>query len=145
MLKILKENDPILREKSAEVTDIQAAIALNYQMQVALNSTKTGLALAAPQVGVLIRMFIVKPEIAQRNKIPHIIMNPSWVPMSPAVSMQEGCLSFEGVTEKKNRFPKIRLKFMNTQGVYQTKLITDQLLSQIVQHETDHLNGVLLR
>jgi len=141
-LPILKDTDPRLRIKSEPVNDDVTFIA--DEMFKTLAEHPHGIALAAPQVGVHLRLFVIKKSYAKKMNISYAIVNPTWAPAAPKTPMEEGCLSFENVRETKSRHPKIKVTFEDLNGKKYTKLIADPLLSQIFQHEIEHLDGILM-
>jgi len=102
-----------------------------------------GVGLAAPQVGEPVRVFLAHPP-ANRNRRPLVILNPE--PLSLSIRHQpfeEGCLSFPGIYRCVVRPAEISLGFQDLSG--ETRQIQAVgLLARIIQHEMDHLDGVLL-
>jgi peptide deformylase len=144
MLSILKDSNPKLREISKYVMDLTEVEALANQMFETLKAYPNGVALAAIQVGVPVRMFIIRKGLAAKHKIHHTIVNPIWKPLSQLKQVNEGCLSFEGVTENKMRYLAIAVTYTTTTGKEVKKTITDPLIAQIFQHEIEHFDGILL-
>jgi peptide deformylase len=123
---------------------MEAALALASDMTQTLVLSNAGIALAAPQVGHAVRMFVIRPSCARRFGMHHVIINPSWRPASQKARRREGCLSFPGVFVDKQRHPAIVAEWTDHAGKHRKKTITDPLLAQIFQHEVEHLTGVLL-
>jgi peptide deformylase len=145
MLSILKDSNPILREKSLEVTNYGEAGVLATEMLSTLKLYNHGLALAAPQVGSLLRMFVIKKELAKLAKLSAtIFINPSWKLMSMWEAMPESCLSSEGVTKTMRRHPRILFGYTDLAGKTHKTFVTHKLIAQVIQHECDHLDGILL-
>ena len=163
--QILQKNDPLLRKKAAEVpiTDIgsrKIQIILR-RMAAALQTQDDGVAIAAPQIGVSLRIFLVAkaalkmPEnVEERKKIANRkelkkeagylpFINPVITKLSrEKVVLDEGCLSVRPLYGKIRRSLKASIKAYDEHG----KLFergASGLLAQIFQHETDHLEGVL--
>lgn len=148
--------NPILREKARRLTraeivspEIQELIA---DMQHTLIAKKYGVGLAAPQVGQGIGLSVIwikptpsRPE-AKEEKL--VVFNPEIVKTFGRRSqMWEGCISFQGGTKdfpyaKTLRWRKVRVRYLDEQGKEHEKDF-DGLLAHVLQHETDHLNGIL--
>ena len=99
-----------------------------------------GLGLAAIQVGLDIRMFVTSLPFPHK-----IIINPKWEPTPSGFEYArlEGCLSFPGWLAPVKRFDAIKASYYNVEGK-RVELIAKGLAAQVFQHETDHLDGVLL-
>jgi peptide deformylase len=139
MLNILTMGDPILKKTSAMIPDINGVISeLAAQMFQTMEQAR-GLGLAAVQVGELIRMFIT---LVPRDK-PRVFINPDILETSiEQVPYEEGCLSIPGINADVERPASIRVQAWNEKG-RPFSLEADALLARVIQHEYDHLNGVL--
>jgi len=157
MKKIVSENAPVLREHAKEVPvreivspKIKKVIA---DMKEALFPHKDGVAIAAPQIGVPLRIFVISGHVFDpkallnddKSKKPNDIafINPTIIKSSREKEwVPEGCLSVRPWYGEVNRAKKITIRGYNEKG----KLITrgaSGLLAQIFQHEIDHLDGIL--
>ncbi len=158
MIEILDRDNPILRKTAKEVTPdkilstkIQKVIA---DMKVALKSQDDGVAIAAPQIGESLRIFVVSARAQRLGKkktsenFPTeiddlVFINPMILRLSKKKKkMEEGCLSVRWLYGQVERSEKVQLKAYNEKG----ELIergSSGLLAQIFQHEIDHLDGVL--
>ena len=97
-----------------------------------------GIGLAAPQVGELKRIIVVKTE-----KASEVFLNPKIIKKSrDSEVMEEGCLSFLNLFLKIKRAKKIELEVLNVKGE-KIKIKTEGLLARVFQHEIDHLDGIL--
>ena len=139
ILKIIKDDDPILRKVSREVDAITPRIiTLLDDMKDTLHKAN-GAGLAAPQVGVLRRVVLIETE---KGKLYEMI-NPEIIERSEELQHEiEGCLSLPnrwGITERPK---KVTVRAMDRNGKYFTLTGTD-LLARAICHETDHLDGVL--
>lgn len=139
ILKIIKDDDPILRRVSREVDAITPRIiTLLDDMKDTLKKAN-GAGLAAPQVGVLRRVVLIETE---KGKLYEMI-NPVIIERSEELQHEvEGCLSIPnrwGITE---RPAKVTVKAMDRNGNYYTVTGTG-LLARAICHETDHLDGIL--
>lgn len=156
---ILKGSSPTLRSISAEVSIAKITSPeirkLIKNMTEALNAEKDGVALAAPQIGELLRIFIISAKafkIRESNteiketfllSPPLVFINPKLVKQSrEKLWVEEGCLSIRSVYGKVRRSVKTTVRAYDENG----KLFErggSGILSQIFQHELDHLDGIL--
>jgi len=140
-LRILTAPDPVLRKKSAEVKDpsdpfIQRLI---LNMKKTLKQENKGIGLAAPQVGVNKRVIFVHLWHSE-----HILINPRLTYKSREKEVsEEGCLSLPGVFLNIERSKKVRVKALD-QGGKKIKIKARGLLARVLQHEIDHLEGILI-
>ena len=156
-IKIVQKNDEVLRQKAKEVSvgDIKSAEIKNVlkQMTKALAKTENGVAIAAPQIGVSLRIFIVDAlsaesdaDDARNNKqslSPLVFINPKITKLSKKVNtVNEGCLSIEGCYGTIERAEKISVGAYDGNGKKFSRGASG-LLAQIFQHEIDHLDGIL--
>ena len=137
ILEIRKDGDPVLRQKAAPV-----AVIDDRMRQLAADMLETmynapGVGLAAPQVGAAIRLIVVDDGSG-----PHTLFNPRVVWRRGEVCEEEGCLSVPGMVGKVKRAAQVEVEAYDRSG---RKIVVrgDDLLSIILQHETDHLDGVL--
>ncbi len=139
LLDIRKNPDPILRKKTAKVKDPMAPEI----QELILNMLETmhqaqGVGLAANQVGFDLRLCIIEAE----GKI-HTLINPQLTAKSRTkVLADEGCLSFPGIFLPISRSAKVQVRYLDQTGKPQ-KIKADGLMAQALQHELDHLDGVL--
>lgn len=118
------------------------------EMTATLKATKNpkGVGLAAPQIGVSLQVFITRPTA---SAVVRAFINPKIVsktelevPENKKDSRLEGCLSIPGIWGNVSRAPELSLSFQDDTGEKHTETISG-FLATIIQHETDHLNGVL--
>lgn len=133
--------NPILHQKAREVKEITAEIKQLILDIVETLEVRQGIGLAAPQVGQLLRIITVKPEL---NKKAIVLINPqikktSW----RKATLEEGCLSLPGLYLPIKRPIKITVEGLDNNGE-KIKIETKDLLARIIQHEIDHLDGVLI-
>jgi peptide deformylase len=158
--KIVQKGEPVLREtaRNVPVTEIGSPMIQEIieNMKIALDSQDDGVAIAAPQIGVPLRIFVVsrKAEVIMRGieeisdaelkKIPDTVyINPEIKKLSRTKAvLDEGCLSVRYLYGKVKRAEKVTITAYDENGKKFTKG-TSGLLAQIFQHETDHLNGIL--
>jgi peptide deformylase len=139
MLSILTLGDPLLKKTSALVPDINGNIAtLVGEMFDAMDRAR-GLGLAAVQVGELIRLFVT---LVPRDT-PRVFINPDILETSiEEVPYEEGCLSIPGLNADVKRPASVRVQAWNQKG-RPFALDAEGLLARVIQHEMDHLNGIL--
>jgi peptide deformylase len=154
-LPICTYGNPILRKKAVEVTDVNDAIrALSKEMFITMHE-EFGLGLAAEQVGRTERMFVIHippdsdlDEEGEREnpdvEMPLVFINPKITGHSDDVQMgPEGCLSFPDIFANVERSYEIDAEYTDLEGQRQT-VHAKGLLSRAIQHELDHLDGILL-
>jgi peptide deformylase len=108
-----------------------------------LNST-SGVGLAGPQVGFNYRVFITKYDSPYNKGFEGVCINPEIIEHSEDLILSdEGCLSIPGINESVQRYSWVKLRYYDRQGELKEEIFQG-LLSRIVQHEFDHLNGITL-
>ena len=137
-MPIRKFPDPILRKKSEKIFSIDKdLIQFGYDMLETMQSAK-GVGLAAPQVGKLLRMITI--QIPEND--PMIMINPYISNKEGSREVQEGCLSVPGFTGIIERSIKIDAEYLDI-NQSKIKFTAQELLSQAIEHEIDHLNGIM--
>jgi len=144
MLEILTgETNKTLREKSVSVTKIDSSIKKLIKEMVKSMGSENGVGLAAPQVGSNIRVIIARLNPGEGNEIIVAMVNPEIASCSEEKEAgEEGCLSLPGMWGQVVRSREIIVRFTSQKGQDQT-LKMEALNARIVQHEIDHLDGVL--
>jgi len=132
--------DPVLRQRANEVTDIDGRLAAIVEGMTGALYEAHGLAVAAPQVGVLKRLFVY--EMLDEDG-PHVIINPTIGESSGEWVYEEGCLSVPGLAWEIVRPKQVHLTGLDLDG-NEVSFEADELLARMFQHELDHLDGVLL-
>ena len=134
------EGDPLLRKTSRPVEEITPRIIkLLDDMADTMYYGGRGIGIAAPQVGVLRRVFIV--DVGDEHGLIEFI-NPEIIEVSGSQIDNEGCLSVPGKTCEVERPSHIKVKALDRNGK-EFELEADDLLARCICHENDHLNGVL--
>jgi peptide deformylase len=157
-LRIVHYNNPVLRTKGEKVTVFDGALAEFATAMIESMHDAAGIGLAAQQVGRALQLCVVDLRDAEQDFtweldgakppldliMPMIIANPqiSPVPATPETSYEEGCLSFPKIRGNVIRPDAIVAKFQDERGVPHL-LKCNGLFSRCIQHEVDHLNGVL--
>ena len=140
LAQIRQYPDPALRMKAKEVVDFDPYLMQLVERMIALMADAQGVGLAATQVGVLQRVFVFDLE----NEGTKAVVNPRLVdPSSDTETEEEGCLSLEAVRVPVARPRKITLEGVDPSGE-EVRFELEGLGARVVQHEVDHLDGVLI-
>ena len=144
VLKIITGIDnKILRAKSAPVKKIDRAAKKLIADMIETMQSAEGLGIAAPQVGVNLRVFIARLNFDTANEIIVPMMNSEFLKMSEETEEgEEGCLSVPRKFGIVRRAKSVTIKYLDLRGQSQTLNLSD-LNARIVQHETDHIDGIL--
>lgn len=132
--------DPVLRQRANEVTDIDGRVAAVVEGMTGALYEASGLAVAAPQVGVLKRIFVYDMH---EGDGPQVIVNPTIDESDGEWAYEEGCLSVPGLSWEIVRPKQVHLTGLDLHG-NDVSFEADELLARMFQHELDHLDGVLL-
>ena len=130
--------DPILRQKSKRVRFIDSSIQKLIANMLETMHAAPGVGLAAPQVGVLLRVIVI--GIPEQEDI--ALINPAIVRRKGERVVNEGCLSVPGYVGEIKRAVTVTAKGLDQTGK-EIRIKTEGLLAQALEHEIDHLNGVL--
>jgi len=142
---IVKYGCEALRVKAKPVTAVDASVRRLVSDMLATMYAENGVGLAAEQIGRTEAVCVIDVPIehACGVKMPLVMVNPDIIEMEGQQTGQEGCLSFPEIYVNVKRAERIRATYMDVDGNPQT-VEAKGLLSRAVQHEHDHLNGVLL-
>ena len=141
--KILIEPDPILRKKCEPLEKVDADLKKLMDDMLETMYAAPGIGLAAVQVGILKRLIVIDISKAEEKKNPIFLINPQIIYQSEETSVyEEGCLSLPGQYAEIERPAECTLKYIDYNG-QEKELKADGLLATCVQHEVDHLNGIL--
>jgi len=142
-LEILKYPNPILKKKSRPVLKIDSALHQLIQDMAETMYAAPGVGLAAPQVGSPLRLAVVDVTPADQPKNLVVLINPEVVAAEGECSWEEGCLSIPEYTQEVKRKKRIVVRYQDLQGEKREIVGDDNLLSIALQHEIDHLDGIL--
>ncbi len=153
MSKIIQIGNEILRKKAKEIKKEEFSLDnldnLIKEMKETLNKEEDGFALAAPQIGESVRIFIISGKLFQHLKgtdepqSDKIYINPKILKTSKETElMEEGCLSIRNWYGKVKRYKKIKIEAFDQDGK-KFQEGASGILSQAFQHEIDHLDGIL--
>lgn len=149
IVKFAQLGDPVLRQQAKVVESVSSAgvIKIIEKMDIFL-SNSNGVGLAAPQIFDSVRIVIIASRPSKRYPLapemePVVMINPSFQALSQDKKKDwEGCLSIPEIRALVPRYKKIEISYSDQQGIEQ-KLIADDFVARIFQHEYDHLNGLV--
>ena len=141
--KILTEPDLILRKKCEPLEKVDTETKKLMDDMLETMYAAPGIGLAAIQVGILKRLVVIDISKGEEEKKPMFLINPKITHQSKKTSIyEEGCLSLPGQFAEIERPAECTLKYIDYNGK-EKELKADGLLATCVQHEVDHLNGIL--
>jgi peptide deformylase len=143
LLPILHYPDARLREAAKPVAQITPEILRLVDDMAETMYDAPGCGLAANQVGVPLRIFVIDTAGEDEPSDLRVYINPEIVELDGVQVWEEGCLSFPGATEEIKRAEKVKVKALDRDGKEFT-VEAEGLLAVAIQHENDHLNGVLM-
>jgi peptide deformylase len=144
VLEIKKYPDQVLKKVAAPVRDLDGALQSLIDSMIETMYAAPGIGLAAPQVDVSKRLLIVDVSLREGEEAPLIILvNPEVVQTDGDIESEEGCLSLPGIVTSVKRADKVLVRGYDREG-NQIEIEGEGLLSRVLQHEIDHLNGTLL-
>ena len=141
---ILRYGTKSLREPSKEVHKVSKKISDLVNDLLETMYTKNGVGLAAPQIGVNYRVFVLDVSTDETASHPMVFINPKIIKKSGAIISNEGCLSFPEAYTDVRRYKNITVKALDVNGKpFVLEANGGTLLTRCIQHEFDHLNGIL--
>ena len=138
ILPVLSFDNPVLRRKAKRVPAIDGSIQKLIDDMIETMRAAPGAGLAAPQVGVPLRVIVVEPP----GEEPLALINPKVVRRSGEREVIEGCLSVPGYRGSIKRSLSVTVKGQNRHGE-QVRIKARDFLAEVLEHEIDHLNGTL--
>jgi peptide deformylase len=142
ILKIRKYPEPVLSQPGEPVTEfndeLRQLVADLFETMYAAQ----GIGLAAPQVGVSKRLTVIDLSMGKEPKDKLVLINPEIILNEGKLYEEEGCLSFPEIREKVVRAARVRIRAQDEHGKW-FEMDGEELLSRAMQHEIDHLHGVL--
>lgn len=155
-LPIVTYPDPVLSTKATEVTEFTPDLKELVKNMLFTMYHAPGIGLAAPQIGLGKRIFVLdvdydrevvtnsagRDEIRMSNFRPMVLINPVITGTSGTTTYEEGCLSVPGVYEEVKRFESVHVKYQDVDGKSH-ELEAHDLLAICLQHENDHLDGIV--
>lgn len=142
--KIVKYGTPSLREKSKEVHKISKKVQILVEDLYDTLYAANGVGLAAPQIGENLRVFVIDIGTDPKTMNPITFINPKILKKEGAVNSYEGCLSFPEAYTNVRRYKYVKVKALDIKGrPFILEADEGSLLARAIQHEFDHLDGVL--
>jgi peptide deformylase len=138
VLSICYVPDPVLRRRAKRVSSLDGSIQKLIDDMLETMPAASGVGLAAPQVGVSLRIVVI--DLADEDPI--VMVNPEIVKRSGERTVVEGCLSVPGYRGEIRRSVSVTVKARDRKGK-EFRVKGTELLAQALEHELDHLNGVL--
>ncbi len=154
LLDICEYPEPVLTQVATDVEKFDEELELLCKNMLYTMYHAPGIGLAAPQIGLSKRMFVLdvdfdrneteedSGEYVLENFKPQVFINPVIKEKKGATKYQEGCLSVPGIYEDVNRAKEIVVEYFDMKGNKHT-IEADELLSICIQHENDHLDGIV--
>lgn len=142
--RVLQYGEKSLREPSKEVHKVSKKIQELVQDLLDTMYAKNGVGMAAPQIGVNYRVFVIDVSKNDEPLNPIVFINPKIIKKSGSCVAQEGCISFPEAYTDVKRYSDIMVKALDRNGrpfVLEAK--DGELLARAIQHENDHLDGIL--
>lgn len=143
ILEILEYPDPRLREVAKAVAEVTDEVRAFIENMAETMYAAPGVGLAASQVGVAQRIFIIDIADEDEPSDLKVFINPELFDADGVQIYKEGCLSFPGASEDIKRAERIKVRALDISGT-PFELESDGLMAVALQHENDHLNGVLM-
>ena len=143
ILEIKKYPDEVLKKKADHVRSINGDLRKLIDDMIETMYNARGIGLAAPQVGVLKRIIVLDTNLIENQRSPVVLINPEIVSSEGETISEEGCLSIPGFITKIKRKEKIFVKALDRNGK-QIEIEGTGLLARALQHEIDHLDGILI-
>jgi peptide deformylase len=141
-LPIRQLPDSVLRQPAQEITDINGELQRLINDMAETMYAAPGIGLAAPQVGVLQRLIVVDVAYRDGDKDLKVILNPCIKAWEGEVVREEGCLSVPDFAAEVRRHARVTVTGVDRQGK-PVEISGEGLLAVVLQHEIDHLDGVL--
>ena len=140
-LRLVYYPDPVLKRRAVDVEEFGESLAGIVRRMFEVMYANRGVGLAAPQVGLSIRLFVANPTGQPTDE--KVYINPALIEMHGSAVNEEGCLSLPGIYGPINRAERCTIEACDLHG---NRFVdrADGLLARIWQHETDHLDGVLI-
>ncbi|MBE9028542.1 peptide deformylase [filamentous cyanobacterium LEGE 11480] len=142
-LEVHELGDKVLRQPAKRVTKIDDELRETVRKMLQTMYSQDGIGLAAPQVGIHKQLVVIDCELEDPEAKPYVLINPEIKKFGSELAKdQEGCLSVPGVFADVVRPDAIEVTYKDESGRLQ-KLKADGILARVIQHEIDHLNGVM--
>lgn len=140
LLRLVTYPGPVLRKQAKSVKNVDGRLIETAGEMFEVMYENNGIGLAAPQVGISQRMLVM--DIRQEDFPDYIMINPRIIRSEGSVDAEEGCLSVPEMFGEISRAEIVEVAYVDRDGREQV-LVAEGLLARVIQHEIDHLNGVL--
>lgn len=143
--RVLELPDPVLRELAEPIPRVTSEVEALVDDMFATMHANLGIGLAAPQVGELLRLVVIELPPDEKDPqagVPYVLVNPEVRRLGEREQMTEGCLSLPGFRAMVERARTVTVTYTGIDG-RPARLDAEGLMAQALQHEIDHLNGVL--
>lgn len=140
--EIVKYPDPVLAKPAAAVTEFDAGLKKLVAEMFESMYAAQGIGLAAPQIGLSKRLTVIDISFNKNPEEKLVIINPEIVEQDGKQFEEEGCLSLPDIREKVHRAARVKVRAQNERGEW-FEVQGEELLARALQHEIDHLDGVL--
>jgi peptide deformylase len=139
VLNVRKYGDPVLRKRADDVSEITPSVRRVIEDMIETMYDEVGIGLAAPQVGIPLRLVVVADE---ETRAARVLVNPAITEVSGRATAEEGCLSIPGIFAQVTRGARVTVTARDLDGQPIT-MRAEGLLARVLQHEIDHLDGIL--
>lgn len=143
VLEIKTYPDEVLKKKAQPITELNGDLQKLIDDMIETMYNAYGVGLAAPQVGVSKRLIVVDTSPREENQSLIVLINPEIVNSEGEILSEEGCLSLPGFITRLKRKEKVIVKGLTRQGK-EIQIEATGLLARALQHEIDHLDGILI-
>ncbi|MFH1075091.1 MAG: peptide deformylase [Candidatus Firestonebacteria bacterium] len=141
-MKIVKYGDPVLRKKAERIVKIDERVSKLAEAMVSVLHAVKGIGLAANQVGIPEKLCVIDTGRGERKGEVLYLVNPEIGVSEGNAKFEEGCLSFPEIYAEIERPSKVTVYYKDLKGK-DKELTAEGILARVLQHEIDHLNGVL--
>lgn len=141
-LEVRKYPDPVLLQVAEPVTEFDGRLRAFIEEMFLTMYEKRGVGLAAPQVGLSKRIYVINTDDGQPPESELVFINPEVVHVDGEQYSDEGCLSFPGIFAKKKRPNEVTMKAQNAKGE-PFEITAEGFAARALLHELDHLNGIV--
>ncbi|XVJ50797.1 MAG: peptide deformylase [Vampirovibrio sp.] len=146
LLKVVTYGHPVLRTPAKRVLKVSAKIQKLVFDMIETMYASNGCGLAAPQVSQSVSIFVLDCSSESKKYPAMVFINPKIIQKKGACKSREGCLSFPDVFVDVKRHAEVTIRYQDLKGRFQEMTVNvkdDPLLCRALQHEMDHLNGIL--
>ncbi len=140
--EVVKYPEPVLAKRATEVTEFDAKLAKLVDEMFDSMYAAQGIGLAAPQIGISKRIYVVDLSLGKDPEQRLVLINPEIVEREGRQIEEEGCLSLPEIRDKVPRALKVKMRAQDENGDW-FEMEGEDLLSRAFQHELDHLDGIL--